>query len=696
MSASDYRYFNRELSHLAFHRRVLSMAEDPDVPLLERLRFLCISSSNLDEMFEVRVAAILEKLDHGLHSAGIDRMDLLRLLDRLRSQVREMIAAQYRLLNDELLPQLRQQGIRFYRRNHWSEAQREWLADYMQEQVLPVISPLGVDPAHPFPQIANKSLHFIVTLSGTDAFGREHRYAIVPAPRSLPRVVRLPEELTDVPYGFVFLSSIMHAFVKQLFPGMKVLGCHQFRVTRDTELYLDEEEMADLKLEVKGRLQTNRRFGRTVRLEVADECPEESINYLLEKFQLSPDQCYRCHGPVNLSRLDRVYDMVTEPALKFAPMQQAASPMLDDGNIFDYLRRRDVLLHHPFESFEPVIRLLEQAATDASVLAIRQTLYRTGSQSRIVEALCRAAQQGKDVCAVVELRARFDEPDNIQLAERMQRAGVHVVYGVVGYKTHAKMLMVVRREKKGKLVRYCHLGTGNYHGVTTRFYTDFGLLTCDPVIGNDMHLLFQQLTGLGCNATLQKLVQAPFDLHPLLIRLIEKEATFPSGRIMIKVNGLQDPELIEALYAASQQGTRIDLIVRGVCCLRPGVKGLSENIRVRSVLGRFLEHSRIYYFGNQGKPIVYASSADGMIRNLKNRVETAFPLESARLRRRIIREGLRYYLKDNCGAWRLLPDGSYRRIRPTRRSAPFSAQQKLIDLLCHSDEKISTSMHKTS
>jgi len=685
MSHADGRYFNRELSHLGFHRRVLAMAEDDTVPLLERLRFLCISSSNLDEFFEVRVASILQKIDLNLHSTHADGMDLQLLLESIRAQSREMLNAQYQLLHKTLLPRLKEEGVRFYHRTHWNDKQRAWLADYMHEQILPVISPLGVDPAHPFPRIANRSLHFIVSLSGRDAFGRNHHYAIVPAPRSLPRVVRLPDDYSDVAHGFVFLSSIMHAFVDELFPGMQIHGCHQFRLTRDTELYLDEEEMADLKLEVKGRLETTRRFGRAVRLEIDEECPEESISYLLEKFQLKKEQCYRCGGPVNLPRLDSIYDQVKRPDLKFIAMIPSIPPALrDDEELFARLRKQDVLLHHPFESFEPVIKLLEIAATDPKVLAIRQTLYRTGDQSRIVAALCRAARHGKDVSAVVELRARFDEQDNIELSERMQQAGVHVVYGVVGFKTHAKMLMVVRREH-GKLVRYCHLGTGNYHGVTTRFYTDFGLLTTDEVIGNDMHLLFQQLTGLGCASRMEKVVQAPFDLHPLLLTLIDKEIETAQGgsgaRIIIKVNGLQDPELIDALYRASQAGVRVDLIVRGVCCLRPGVEGLSENIRVRSVLGRFLEHSRIYYFSNHGKALVYASSADGMIRNLKHRVETAFPIEQTTLRQRLIREGLRYYLKDNQGAWRLLPDGSYKRIRPTKRSTPFSAQQKLIDTL---------------
>jgi polyphosphate kinase len=685
MSHADYRYFNRELSHLGFHRRVLAMAEDDNVPLLERLRFLCISSSNLDEFFEVRVASILQKMDLNLHGSHADDMDLQYLIEAIRIQAREMLTAQYHLLHHTLLPRLKEEGIRFYRRTHWNDKQRAWLADYMHEQILPVISPLGVDPAHPFPRIANRTLHFIVSLSGRDAFGRNHHYAIVPAPRSLPRVLKLPEEYSDVAHGFVFLSSIMHAFVDELFPGMQVHGCHQFRLTRDTELYLDEEEMADLKLEVKGRLETTRRFGRAVRLEIDEECPEESISYLLEKFQLKKEQCYLCNGPVNLPRLDSVYDQVKRPDLKFKPMiPSMATAFHEDENIFSHLRKQDVLLHHPFESFEPVIKLLESAANDPKVLAIRQTLYRTGDHSRIVAALCRAARHGKDVSAVVELRARFDEQDNIELSERMQRAGVHVVYGVVGFKTHAKMMMVVRREH-GKLVRYCHLGTGNYHGITTRFYTDFGLLTTDETIGNDMHLLFQQLTGLGCATRMEKVVQAPFDLHPLLLKLIDREIQIAQNgagaRIIIKVNGLQDPELIEALYRASQAGVRVDLIVRGVCCLRPGVEGMSENIRVRSVLGRFLEHTRIYYFGNHGKALVYASSADGMIRNLKNRVETAFPIENRTLRQRLIREGLRYYLKDNQGAWRLLADGTYKRIHANKRSTPFSAQQKLIDTL---------------
>ncbi len=685
MPDSEYRYFNRELSHLAFHRRVLAMAEDDSIPILERLRFLCISSSNLDEFFEVRVASIIQKIELGLHISSVDGMDLPLLLARIREQTKEMLTAQYQLLRNTLLPTLKLEGICFYRRTHWNEMQHQWLSNYMQEQVLPVISPLGLDPAHPFPTIGNRSLHFIVSLSGSDAFGRQHSYAIVPAPRSLPRIVRLPDECSDVPYGFVFLSSIMHAFVERLFPGMKVKGCHQFRLTRDTELYLDEEEMADLKLEVKGRLQTTRRFGRAVRLEIAHDCPEESRHYLLENFQLNEAQAYLCDGPVNLPRLDHVYDQVKRADLKFPDTRPSTPLALRNGaDLFARLRKQDILLHHPFESFEPVIKLLELAADDANVLAIRQTLYRTGDHSRIVEALCRAARYGKDVCAVVELRARFDEQGNIELSERMQQAGVHVVYGVVGYKTHAKMMMVVRREK-GKLVRYSHLGTGNYHAVTTRFYTDFGLLTTNETIGNDVHLLFQQLTGLGCVSPMKKVVQAPFDLHPLLLKLIDQEIKLVgegyTGRVIIKVNGLEDPELIDALYRASQAGVRIDLIIRGVCCLRPGVKGLSEHIRVRSVLGRFLEHTRIYYFGNHSKPIVYASSADGMVRNLKKRVETAFPIQQNNLRRRLIREGLRYYLKDNCGSWRLLPNGRYKRILRTKRSIMFSAQQKLIDLL---------------
>jgi len=683
------RYLNRELSLLAFHRRVLAMAEDDNLPILERLQFLCISSSNLDEFFEVRVAALKQKRAHGLKTTGVDEAEIFPLLQQIRERVSEMIDKQYAVFNDALIPALANEGIRFLRRDQWNDEQRAWLKRHMRQHLMPVISPLGIDPAHPFPKIVNKYLHFIVSLEGKDAFGREHRMAIVPAPRSLPRTVLLPDNISNVAHEFVFLSSIMHAFVEELFPGMKVTGCYQFRLTRDTELYLDEEEMADLRQEVEGRLRTSRRFGRVVRLEIPDNCSDDVTDYLIDKFELSPDDVFKVEGPVNLSRLSEIYKQVQRPDLKFQPfVPSIPTGLMQAENMFALLSERDLLIHHPFQSFDPVISLVEQAALDPDVLAIKQTLYRAGNHSRIVDALCRAARNGKEVSVVVELRARFDEAENISLSEALQQAGAHVVYGVVGYKTHAKMLLVVRREGK-KLVYYTHLGTGNYHGVTTRLYTDFGLLTSDSDIGGDAHKLFQELTGLGRASRLKKIIQAPFDLHRSLLGYIDREIEIAStrspGHIIAKMNGLEDTEVIDALYRASQAGVKIDLIVRGICCLRPGVKGLSEHIHVRSVLGRFLEHARIFYFSNGGKPEVFCSSADWLVRNLHKRVETAFPVMAYRLKQRLIREGLRYYLKDNTSAWRLKNDGSYVRVHPRKSQTTFNAQETLLGELSVAD-----------
>jgi len=675
------RYLNRELSLLAFHRRVLAMAEDRSLPLLERLRFLCISSANLDEFFEVRVAAVKKKISLGVTASGVDRYDSRQLLRELRQRTHAMVEDQYRLLNEDLIPALAAEGIRFLRRAQWNDAQREWLREYLRDQVLPVVTPLSIDPAHPFPRIANKNLHFIVCLHGKDAFGRSHRYALIPIPRTLPRLVLLPAEIGGEGNAFVFLSSVLHAFVGELFPGLTVEGCYQFRVTRDTELYIDEEEMEDLKRELQGRLQQERRFGKAVRLEVADNCPDEVAGYLCQRLGVECADLFRVNGPVNLHRLASVYDDVERPELKYP----AFTPVVPErfqgqSDYFSVLRRAEVLLHHPYDSFAPVVGLLRQAAEDPKVLAIRQTLYRTASRSAIADALVKAARNGKEVSAVIELRARFDEADNIHLAERLYEAGVHVVYGVVGYKTHAKMLLIVRQERDG-IRRYVHLGTGNYHEITSRFYTDVGLLSADPELGEDVQRLFHQLTGLGHAFRLKKLIQAPFDLHRFMLDRIRREADLARegkrGRIIARMNGLEDPEIIEALYAASQAGVEIDLIVRGICCLRPGVAGMSENIRVRSVLGRYLEHSRVFCFGNDGRPEVFASSADWLIRNLHRRVEVAFPIQASGLRRKVIREALRYYLRDNAGAWALQPDGAYRRVEAGRR-VPFSAQQRLM------------------
>ncbi|HHJ39017.1 MAG TPA: polyphosphate kinase 1 [Methylothermaceae bacterium] len=680
-SITSKRYLNRELSLLAFHRRVLAMAEDESLPLLERLRFLCISSANLDEFYEVRVAVIKKKISLGITTTGVDQADPRELLRTIRERVREMVDSQYRLLNEALIPALAEENIRFLRRIQWHDAQREWLRAYMRERILPVVTPLSIDPAHPFPRIANKNLHFIVCLHGKDAFGRRHRYALIPIPRTLPRLVLLPEILTASGAAFVFLSSVIHAFVGELFPGLTVEGCYQFRVTRDTELYIDEEEMEDLKRELQGRLQQERRYGRAMRLEVADNCPQEVADYLCARLHVEQADLFQVNGPVNLHRLASVYDEVERPDLKYPSFTPAIPPRLvGKTDLFAVLRRGDVLLHHPYDAFSPVVSLLQQAADDPNVLAIRQTLYRTASRSAIADALVRAARNGKEVSAVIELRARFDEADNIQLAERLHEAGVHVVYGVVGFKTHAKLLLIVRREGD-RIQRYSHLSTGNYHEITTRFYTDIGLMSTDQALGEDVQRLFHQLTGLGHAFKLRKLVQAPFDLHPFLLNNIQREADLARqgkrGRIIARMNGLEDPEIIDALYDASRAGVKIDLIVRGICCLRPGVPGLSDNIRVRSVLGRFLEHSRVFYFGNGGQPQVYGSSADWLIRNLHRRVEVAFPILNRNLKRQVIREALRYYLRDNSGAWELQADGEYRRVKVGRR-ATFSAQEKLL------------------
>jgi len=676
-------FLNRELSLLAFHQRVLAMAQDESVPLLERLRFLCISSANLDEFFEVRVAAVRHLLNVGKQRTGSDQSSPAGLLREIREQVVEMVSRQYALFNDELIPALAAEGIHFIRRNYWTDVQRQWLRDFFTSNIMPMISPLGIDPSHPFPRIGNKVLHFIVSLEGKDAFGRAHKLAIVPAPRSLPRLIRLPAEVAGVPDGFVFLSSIIHAFVEDMFQGMQVTGCYQFRVTRDTELYLDEEEMEDIKLALEGGLQEDRRFGREVRLEVADNCPRDVIDFLLNKFDLGETDLYQVDGLVNLHRLVSVQERVERPDLKFPGFRPTLPSALlqDETDMFAALRRGDMVLYHPFHAFSPVLALLNQAADDPDVLAIKQTVYRTGEDSPIVQALLRAARKGKEVTVVVELRARFDEEDNIHLSERLQQAGAHVVYGVVGYKTHAKMLMIVRREGRN-FRRYVHLGTGNYHPVTTRFYTDIGLLTTDPQIGDDVHRVFQQLTGLGRISRLKKIIQAPFEMKKRIIEWIDREAEHARqgkpARIMAKMNGLEEKEVILALYRASQAGVKIELIVRGICCLRPGVKGLSDNIRVRSVLGRFLEHSRICYFANGGDAELYCSSADWMERNLLRRVEVCFPIENARLKRQILRQGLKTYLLDNTHTWFLQRDGAYRRAVVRAGAKPVSAQDVLI------------------
>ena len=680
-------YLNRELTILEFNRRVLERARAASVPLLERLKFLCIVSANLDEFFEIRVAALQEQAAHGADHPGPDGLTPTDQLQRIAQEAHRLVHQQYVILNDHLIPALAEHNIRFLKRGDWTAAQTRWIRRFFRQELLPLLSPQGLDPAHPFPKLLNKSLNFVVLLEGADAFGRLNGTAVVQVPRLLPRVIHVPPHVTKRPHDFVFLSSIIHAYVHDLFPGMEVGGCYQFRVTRNSNLFVDEEAVEDLRQAMEGEL-PSRRFGDEVRLEVADNCPADTVRFLMEEFQLSRHDVYQCNGPVNLHRLITIPDLVDRPDLKYGPFTPSLpKPMPQSHDMFETIRSGDVLLHHPFQSFAPVLEFIRRAADDPAVLAIKQTLYRTGLDSEIAKSLVRAAESGKEVTVVIELRARFDEEANIELARDLEEAGAHVVYGVVGYKTHAKMTLVVRREGK-HLRRYVHLGTGNYHARNARLYTDFGLLTCESAIGDDVHKIFHQLTSLGQPGRLKRLLQSPFTLHKSLIRHIEREAAQARrgrpARIIAKMNALLEPRIIQALYAASQAGVRIDLIVRGPCALRPGVRGVSDHIQVRSIVGRFLEHSRIFYFFEGGDELVYLSSADWMERNFFRRIEVAFPVLDKALKQRVIEEGLLSYLKDNTQAWLLRDDGTYLRCRARGRKPRIAQDLLLKELASHS------------
>lgn len=676
-------YINRELSLLEFNRRVIEQAKDENLPLLERLKFLCIASTNLDEFFEIRVAGLKQQIKYGSVQTGPDNLLPSEVMSRVGETAHQIVTEQYQIWNNMIIPAMANDKIRLLRRSHWKPMVSRWVQRYFNAEVLPILSPIGLDPAHPFPRVLNKNLYFIISLEGKDAFGRDSGLAIVQAPRSLPRVVQIPSAHSNGNHDFVMLSSIIHAHVKDLFPGMNVLGCYQFKVTRDSDLLIDDEEVDDLLRALEGEL-PSRRFSNAVRLEVADNCPDHLSDFLLQKFELQKDDLYRVSGPVNLGRLLAICDLVDRPELKFAGFKpEIPNRLLKNTNIFEVLHHGDILLHHPFQSFAPVIDFVRQASTDPNVLSIKQTLYRTGADSALVEALKVAAREGKEVTVVIELRARFDEEANIELASELQKAGAHVVYGVVGFKTHAKMILVVRREGRS-LRRYVHLGTGNYHARTARLYTDYGLLTCDKSTGEDVNKLFHQLTGLGRAGKLKKLLQSPFTLYKSMLGFIEDEIKAATeGKkawIIAKMNALTDPEIIKALYRASQAGVKVDLIVRGICCLRPGVQGVSENIQVRSIVGRFLEHTRIYYFYNSGEDRVFCSSADWMTRNLHYRVEVSFPIEEKRPRDSVIAYGLMSYLSDNMQSWVLQSDGSYKRSKTS--SKPRSAQQHILEHYC--------------
>ncbi|MGP4863615.1 polyphosphate kinase 1 [Psychrobacter sp. T6-5] len=686
-SYSPSSYINRDLSLLQFHLRVLAQAASPRHPLLERLFFLIIFSSNLDEFFEIRVAGIMQKLNIGDVSTSAHGMRPSEVLNEISAITHDAINEQYRILNEDILPALALEDIRYLKRDELNAEQSAWMKRYFTEQVVPVLTPISIDPAHPFPRLVNKSLNFIATLEGKDAFGRDINLAIVPAPRSLPRVIRLPDELTGGKEHHVMLSAIIHEHIGELFPGMSVTGCHQFRLTRNADLDL-ADDVEDIAKALEGELE-NRRFGDKVRLEVTTDCPNHISDYLLNEFELHDNQLYRVNGPVNLTRL--LFDF-NIPALRYQPFTHAIPKAFrremdksdKSTSMFAAMRKSDVLVHHPFHAFSPIINLLWQAASDPKVLAIKQTLYRSGTNSEIVKALAAAARNGKEVTAVIELRARFDEASNIAVANYLQEAGAVVVYGIVGYKTHAKLMLIVRREDD-RIRRYIHLGTGNYHAANAKVYTDYGLFSADPDISEDVHKIFQELTGMGKPANLKKLLHAPFTLHEKLMSFIDDEiAHAKAGKrahIIVKANALTERRLIDKLYDASQAGVKIELILRSMCCLRPQVKGLSENITVRSLIGRFLEHTRIYYFYNDGDERLYCGSADWMDRNLFHRVEVAFPIENKKLFKQIYQDGLLNYLQDNTQAWTLDGTGVWQQLQPAAGETPHVAQEHLLKVI---------------
>ena len=678
------QFLDRELSQIAFNWRVLAQAEDSNVPLLERLRYLCIASSNLDEFFEVRVASLLAQQA----ISGKIPAQLKITMDMISAEAHRLVDRQYEVLNNDVLPLLSAQGVHLLRHTDRNPAQRAWVKTYFEREVRPLLTPIGLDPAHPFPQVVNKSLNFIVSLAGKDAFGRGTAIAIVKAPRVLPRIIRLPDELSGKKgISFCLLSSVIHAHIDDLFNGREVVAYSQFRLTRDSDLWVDEDGVKNLRTALQGELQ-DRQFGAAVRLEVAINCPPNLSKFLLEQFNLHHTRLYEVNGPVNLARLSEISDFVNLPELRFPVFDPDMEPPYSQSDIFAALRKQDLLLHHPFQSFQTVIDFIRSSAADPAVVAIKQTIYRTGMNSDLMEALISAAQTGKEVTVILELMARFDEEANINWADRLQRAGAQVVYGVVGLKTHAKLALVIRRETGHQLRCYAHLGTGNYHPTTTKFYTDFGLLTAHPTIATEVNEVFIHLTSLTKHKKFQHFWLAPFSFHNQLIKSIKNEARLAKAgkpaRIIAKMNALLDESVIRALYAASNDGVKIELIVRGACALRPGVVGMSENISVRSIIGRFLEHSRIFYFRNELAHDTYLSSADWMNRNLFRRIEVGFPILDKNLKKRIMDEGLLPYLKDNTNAWVLGEDGEY--LRRKSRALPFSAQQYLMDTLGAQEE----------
>jgi polyphosphate kinase len=671
-------FIDRDESVLAFNERVLDWAKRPDVPLLERLRYLCIVSSNLDEFFEVRVALHLyEKEAKNVQSAYSDNS-----YRQVSEVAHQLVAEQYRVFNEELMTAFNQQGIQLITHEDRNQAQHKWVHQYFEREVKPLLTPVVLDPSHPFPAVANKSLNFIVRLSGKDAFGRQNEIAIVKIPRALPRVIRLPSKLAGGQgVQFVALSSVIRSHLKDLFADRVVGEFSQFRVTRDSELLVDEEDVKNLRTALRQGLE-HRQFGRPVRLEVASACSDHLAQFLLRQFQLPAEALYRVNGPVNLVRLNQMIDLIDQPELLF-PAHVACYPrQLQEGqNIFAQLRKKDVLIHQPFESFSGVLDFLREAVHDPDVLAIKQTIYRTGNDSELMELLKKAVRMGKEVTAVVEIKARFDEEANINWAERLESVGAQVVYGVVGLKTHAKMLLITRKERQ-KLVRYGHLSTGNYNARTARLYTDLSYLTSDPSLTSDMEQVFSQLASQSRLSKLNHLWVAPFQLQDQLLSMIERVAQAAEkgieGRIILKMNSLTDTRLAQALVLAGQRGVEIDLVVRGACILPALQPGFTDRIRVRSIIGRFLEHSRVFYFRIGEKDRMYLSSADWMNRNMLRRIELAWPVLDKELRQRIIDECLVAYLGDSADAWALTPQGNYVRVGPLAKKPALSAQRELM------------------
>ena len=674
----DY-YINREFTALAFNDRVLQLADDERVPLLERMRYLCICSSNLDEFFEIRVAGLKERMAVAPKKPAIDGLNADEIFIKLAKSAHSLIDRLYSIFNNKLLPALQKENIYFYNTSEWTEDINLWAKHYFKNEVLPIVSPIALDLAHPFPRLFNKSLNFIVSIKGKDAFDRNINYAVVHAPRALPRMIHLPSELCGNGNYFVYLASIIKTHIHYFFPGMEITGCYSFRITRNSDLFLHDEGVDDLAVAIQREL-SSRHYGNVVRLEVDKNCPSPMVEFLLQKYHLRYDDTYYCDGPVNLQRYLSAIKQIKRPDLDY-PEFTAQFPVSPNyqHHLFDLLDNEDILLHHPYQSYNTVIDFVRQAANDPHVLAIKQTVYRTHSNSTMVQALVEASLSGKEVTAIIELRARFDEESNLRLANRLHEAGVLVLYGIVGYKTHAKMTLVVRRVH-GKLKSYVHLGTGNYHEETSKRYTDLGLLTSNPEITADTQTIFQQLTGLGKAVKLKELYHSPFTLQKRFLQLISLcESAAEKGKdakIMLKVNGLTDETIIKALYTASQKGVAITLIIRGVCCLRPKIPGVSENIRVISIVGRFLEHHRVYYFKYDKEEQYYCGSADLMERNLYARIEVMFPILAPACRKRIKDEIFKNYIKDNTNTWEMQSDGNYKPIR----DGDYSAQNKLLNL----------------